>query len=388
MKILCITSSEPGHMDFGGKGFVDLGNKLHCRGHDVSWLSFGLQVERLQKAGCVAETLFAISGLSLMPFFHAEDINLNKQQHQFRIDSIREIYSLLNNERPDVLIIDRLLTYVALVAEQLNIPYIAIGTPGGYWYFEKNNQGVNVFPITKPVDSYHIYGECLKKELAWNKGYINSFCVHSPQLNICFMNRDFYPISNVHKKISANVNHHQELSSTEKGRRIGISFGNQGNQQLLFKFLQQAVTLSDVVLPIDVFVGDNEETYHKLDSIYRSDQIILHRWVDFTKHLPGLSCLVFLGGIGTIWQCINCRLPMLIVSGNVGDQRFNAERVQVLGLGIHLDESDLNQDKLATAITQCCENSVYTEQIDKFRSPHHYTDTLDSICDRIENLQG
>jgi len=383
MNILCVTSSAPGHMDFGGGGFVVLGQTLENYGHSVAWLSFGAQVERLNKAGCAVEMQPCLEGLCMNPFFEAKDIRSYTNQHQFKINSIREFYHLLVKKRPDVILIDRLLVYGGLVAEQLNIPYIAIGTPGGYWNFYHANQEFNVYPVNNPINEFYIYGQYLKEELNWVRGEITSFWVNSPFLNINFMSREFYPLTDKQKSLSANVYHHQNKLPEKTGKRLGISFGNQGNKEDLLVFLKHALTSTAVQLPIDVFVGNNEIIYQNLSAVYDQTQIVLHQWVDFGDYFSDLSCLAFLGGIGTIWRCIDNGLPMLVIPGNIGDQLFNAKRVHTIGCGICLQECDLESGKICAAITQCLQNDVYTNQNYKLRSFETHSDDLESICERI-----
>ncbi len=386
MKILCLVSSQPGHIDFGGKGFTGLAKQLESRCHQVEWVSFGEQPERLTRLGFSVKALSAVSSLSLLPLLNVEEIHLHEQEHQCRVDALKALNFFLDKEQPDILIIDRLLTYAPLSAEQLNIAYITIGTPGGYWSFKKAGQQIHAFSVTEPVNSYKAYGELLKDALGWKRGVISSFWAKSPYFNICFMNRDFYPLNKEDGDLLISVNHHKKVCFKKKKKQLGISFGNQGEQQLLFECLKQAVGLPEEVLPIHVFVGNHKETYTKLESRYSSQQVTLYRWVDFNEHFSQLSCLVFLGGVGTIWQCIEHEVTMIITPGNIGDQYFNAERVQSQGLGIHLKEGDLDNSGVTQIILQCLENTDYQRQINMFKSQCNYTDTLISICEKIENI--
>jgi UDP:flavonoid glycosyltransferase YjiC (YdhE family) len=89
--------------------------------------------------------------------------------------------------------------------------------------------------------------------------------------------------------------------------------------------------------------------------------------------------------VGTIWQCIEHSVSMLIIPGNIGDQYFNAERIQMLGLGVHLKESDLEND-LLPIIHQCIESTQYQTYSNKSKANNNYTDTLVSACEKIENI--
>lgn len=386
MKILCIASSAPGHIDFGGGGFVTMAQALEERGHQVKWLTYGEQAERLGKKGCIAEGHPAIGSLGLYPFFPVGDIESNLQQHQINVESIKQFHSLLLEDKPDLLLIDRLLVYAGLVASELEIPYLAIGTPGGHWNLKQIYKALNVYPSDDPVDKFNEYGGYLKDELAWTKGELDSFWLNSPFLNICFMSQEFYPLSEKQQNICANVYHHQNEIQVEGGRQIGLSFGNQGRQEPLLTLLEHIVTLESIPMPLEVFVGTNEILYEKLSVKYSLEKINLHKWVDFGNHFKNLSCLIFLGGVGTIWRCIDNGLPMLILPGNIGDQLYNAERVESIGAGIHLEAGDIEKGKISSALAQCIQSDTYQKRYNEFSLQKNYSDTLGSLCERIENI--
>lgn len=384
MKILCITSSQPGHIDFGGSGFVVVAKTLQLHGHNVSWATFGAQVKRLRNAGFETESLSYLAGLSVMPFFLVKEIEANLNQHKTRVDSLRKFYSLLDDLKPDLLIIDRLLTYGALVADQLCIPYVAMGTPGGYWNFSRSENSVNVFPVSESVQMIQEYSESLLDSLKWRKSGAKSFWLSSPFLNACFMPRGFYPVHKEKEYLCANIFHH-EVKNLEPGiQRMGISFGNQGDITILLDFLELAAKMDSIPKPFNVFVGNNEITFKKLKALYTSTQVNLHRWVDFDLFFRHLSCLVFLGGVGTIWRCVDNRLPMLIIPGKIGDQVFNARRVEKTGIGVYLKKSQLIEKVLAVSADPI--NALYRTRIDAFSSVENYTDTIESFYKRVLSL--
>jgi len=365
---------------------VKLAQELQDREHDISWISLGEQVDRLQKAGFDVENQPAISGLCVLPFIKVNDIALKQSLHKGRIDSIAHIKSLIENRQPDVLLVDRLLTYMAIIAAELDIPYVAIGTSGGPWSFEIHNQDIHVAPGSAPKSVYRDYAQHIKKDLGWTQGDIDSFWLDSPHLNINFINKQFYGISNSQEKMLASVFHHRNNPPEKAGQYLGVSFGNQGQQKPLLDFLICAIAGKTLKLPIDVFVGNNKQIYEILKQKYSCDEITIHRWVDFSDYFDRLSCLVFLGGIGTIWECIEHGTPMLIVPGNMGDQRFNAERIQSLGIGKHIHANDITIDGVNLILEHCNSRDEYRNNLLSIRTLDNYTDTMSSVCNRIEGF--
>jgi UDP:flavonoid glycosyltransferase YjiC (YdhE family) len=138
--------------------------------------------------------------------------------------------------------------------------------------------------------------------------------------------------------------------------------------------------------PIDVFVGNNEKLLNELLPNYQSKGIRFHRWVDFSVHFPELKCLTFFGGIGTIWHCIDNYLPMLIVPGMVGDQLYNGGIVLERGLGECFPMIENNCDKLSPLLARLGDASGYREKITTLRSIHDYSDTMETVCERLEKL--
>jgi len=378
MKIICIASSAIGHIDFGGKGFLQLSQYLQKKEHTILWLSLHDQVQRLNIAGFEVIQANELSKLSLRPFFSKREIDNNLTFHNQRIEAINKLFIQINKIKPELIICDRLLVYVGLIAEQLRVPYLAIGTPGGNWKFDDFEKQVNIHMVPKPNKDYTEYTETLKQALNWKKGDSSSAWLNSPYLNITFMPNGFY--SNVNMELYANIYHFQEDKPSEK-KTWGLSFGNQGQQKELCLLLNDLVSKSSFLLPIHVFTGHHQALYNELNIKYDSKQIILHSWIDFKHGLINLNGLIFLGGIGTIWHCINKNIPMFILSGFLGDQLENAKIIDELKIGKCLSGST---DEL-TNITKR-EIQQYIENIKDIKKFKNYSDTMESICNRIENI--
>ena len=91
--------------------------------------------------------------------------------------------------------------------------------------------------------------------------------------------------------------------------------------------------------PVDIFTGDRKEILQTLAGLVGTN-ITKHGWVDFTKEFTRLRGLAFLGGVGTLWECINQNIPMLIGPSITGDQLFNGNVVSKLGMGELVTQED------------------------------------------------
>jgi UDP-N-acetylglucosamine:LPS N-acetylglucosamine transferase len=378
LNILCIASAGTGHLDFGGMGFVKLAKKLMARGHEVTWISSQQQVERLRSFGFSAEHQPVIDALNLNYFIPANAIESNRQNYLWLVQQIRLFQALIASRKPDLILFDRLLTYAAMAAEELGMPYVSVGTPGGYW--RKDQSGTH--PGDAPIQEYRQWGETIKSDLGWKKARLDSFWINSPLLNICFIGRDFYaPPSGTP---SAQVHHFTDKPSRSDGARFGISFGNEGIEAILKSFMECLFRHDWVKEPLDIFLGNKKYLLQEMQPKYPSERVQFHEWVDFSEHFPKLKCLAFFGGIGTIWHCIDNYLPMLVVPGMIGDQLYNGRIVSERGLGECFTMSESNCQGLRPILTRLYGVGGYQEKIAALRSMANYSDTMETVCEKLE----
>lgn len=379
MNILCIASAGTGHLDFGGMGFVKLAKKLMARGHEVTWISSQQQVERLHSFGFSAEYQPVIDALNLNYFIPANAFDSSRQNYLWLMQQIRLFHALIASRKPALILFDRLLTYAAMAAEELGIPYASVGTPGGHWRKDQNG----THPSDAPVEEYRQWGEKIKNDLGWSKVRLDSFWVNSPLLNISFIGKDFY--TSPPGTPSAQVYHFTDRPRSG-GSRFGVSFGNEGIETILKLFMECLFRHNWVHDPLDIFLGNKEHLLHELQPKYSSECVQFHEWVDFSEHFPELKCLTFFGGIGTLWHCIDNYLPMLIVPGLIGDQLYNARTVSRLGLGECFQVNENKCESLRPVLDRLDDTSGYREKIAALRSMDNYSDTMETICERLETL--
>lgn len=361
-------------------GFIKLAKQLMARGHEVTWISSQQQVERLRSFGFSAEHQPVIGALNLNYFIPANTIDSSRQNYLWLIQQIRLFHALMASRKPALILFDRLLTYAAMAAEELGIPYVGVGTPGGYWGKDQNG----TYPGDAPVEEYRQWGETIKNDLGWNKARLDSFWVNSPLFNISFIGRDFYKVPAGIP--SAQVHHFADLPVPSDGTRFGVSFGNEGVEAILKLFLECLFRHDWVRDPLDIFLGNKKHLLQELQPKYPSEHIQFHEWVDFSEHFPELKSLTFFGGIGTIWHCIDNGLPMLIVPGLIGDQLYNARTVSRLGLGECFQMKDNKCESLRPVLDRLDDTSGYREKIAALRSINNYSDTMETVCEKLESF--
>lgn len=384
MRIVCVVSQAPGHLDFGGMGYIKLARALIAHGHEVEWISAWSQIGRLRKRNFTVHEKSTVVALKVNPFIPVEHVEANYHLYKERIHAVKSFATDLGKLAPDLIIFDRLVVYGTMVAEQLGIPYVCIGTPGGYW----EHGGPYVQPMAGPVRAYHDLDERLLLDLKWRGYPQSSFWAHSSLLNICFTGMNFYSSIPTAPNTTAFVNNFDNSLIPESSVRVGISYGNSGHQPILGFLIKCIMENKLITEPTDVFVGNNQDTYVSLKQAFPNRNLHAHKWVDFTNYFTHLKYLIFYGGIGTIWHCVNHFLPMLIVPGLVGDQWINAESVSRLGLGDRLLLKEEDCALVASSIQNINQRSTYLEHIIAYRSASNFTDTMDSLCERLERLAG
>jgi hypothetical protein len=379
MKVLCLCSEAPGHIDFGGKGFIRLAKRLQSGGHHVTWAAYGAQIARLAQEGFTPDRLEAARSLSVKMQLGAKG-----QVHQdIRLDGFRQLLDYLSRQRPDLLLVDRLMAYAGPIADRLGIPYVAIGTPGGHWVRERQDWRVDVFPSATAVERYRERSAGIFEKLGWENCHIDGFWLDSPYLNTTFMGRDWYPKSGAPQ---AQVWLFETNYSPRPGsKKLGISFGNQGRTEALEEALTLAFQGGSFPLPVDVITGNRDDVARRIDALPSRQRFELYRWVNFGEHFRTLSALAFLGGIGTAWHCLRAGLPMLVIPGHLGDQLFNGRRVDSLGLGICF-EPPLKPEGIQRAIFELVSGISHFEEIDYQRSRDAFSDDENSWCARVEAL--
>ncbi len=383
MKIVCIALPAHGHIDFGGLGFIQLAARLQTRGNEVIWYTSGEQVAVLRRHDQVVVDEPQVRNMAL--FASPSASSTFTPDAAFGLTaSLRNIYKRLSCDQPAILLLDRLLVYGAPMAETLGVPYVAIGTPGGFW----NNCNGVVMTADGPVNWIADTCDPILHNLGWGPG-ISSFWLRSPHLNLCFVGKNFYMNATIDAERAAYVRNMTDQQPAIDRDSSGISFGNVTNNLGGMVGFLGIYARHASGRHIEVITGARPELRRFIEHEFPGLSKTIRDWADFPSLMPRLRYFGFFGGVGTLWHCVNNVLPMVIVPGLIADQMINAESVHRLGLGHVLGSAPITQAAAAQVIAKLEDDwqaDAIGARIIAYRGPANYTATLDTIADRIESL--
>jgi len=318
---VCLISRGPGHIDFGGMGYLRTMKALQSRGHDVIAYTSKKLTNLLLSHQIKAVEVKNIDWLWL----HSEAYEYDKIGDEFFI-GLKFIELQIKKEKPDVILVDSLLGLAADMARSLKVPFVSFGSPGGNW--KKVEKAI--------VPGYSIHNtngfkDRLYSVAKWLPGNISAFC-NSPYLNVVFMGKEFYG------EVGENTAYLNLFTNVQpiKEKRIGVSLGSGTvNFEKMKRVLVHADQefSKDIAIEIYGYSKDVEELSKLLpDNILK--RVKIENYVDFSKVLPGLTHLIYAGGIGSSWYCVEYNIIPVVVSGNIHDQDFNASRLKALDWGL------------------------------------------------------
>ena len=334
MKVLCLISRGPGHIDFGGMGFLRVIKGLKERGHDVIAFTSKKLGALLEQHQISAKEIKNIDWLWL----NADAGIYDDHEDSFFV-GLKLIELQIKKEKPQLVLVDSLLGLAANMLRSLDVPFVSFGSPGANWK--------KVDKVILPGISLHNsngFKEKLLSATKWHNSDLSAFC-NSPFLNVVFLGKEFYG------ETGENTAYVNLFTETEviKQKRIGVSLGN-GTVDFQKMKLAVLQLLTEVEDDVDIEVYGEDRDVNSLISLLSEDQlkkIKIKYFVDFNKVLPGLTHLIYAGGVGTTWCCAEYNIFPIVVSGNIHDQDFNASRIQNLNWGILWGEGEkmLRSDK-------------------------------------------
>jgi hypothetical protein len=272
------------------------------------------------------------------------------------------------------------------MAEQLEVPCAAIGTPGVY----REIRGGSLHAIDGPASAYLALGEMVRQRLGWHQGTLSSAWAVSQFLNVCFLGRSFYDSGAGSGFPAVYVDHFDTPPAESVLRtRFGVSFGNTGRPHSLISFIEALLSSGRSTPPLEIYTGRRTEVRLELERRFAGAPVRIYEWVRFANHFPGLRAVAFYGGVGTVWACVNHGVPMWLVVGNAGDQRLNGEAVARLGLGEVVVGGNADAATLRDSIERlCAREAMYAENIVRFRRSENFTDTLESAARKLTGTAG
>jgi hypothetical protein len=382
MNVLCVLSSFPGHIDFGGMGFLRLAETLKRGGHTVHWVAPPSQGGLLKGGGFHVIDMPYTDALRLDPFISMIHIRRHPNDFEKCLSVLQSFRREVESIGPDLVLIDRLLPLGHLAIEQLQIPCVSVGSPGGYWV--RGSSGV--YSTDNPIQEYIEVGDAIKRRLNWAYGSVTSLWAFSQYLNVCFLGRTFYDLNYSHVQETVFVNHFNASSPSVPRESFGVSFGNSGDPTLLITVIEVLTGANSHKSKVDVFVGMRGDVQSVLEMRFGTS-IRLHRWVNFSDYFPALKGLAFLGGVGTLWECVNQNLPMLVAASCTGDQMRNGVAVERLGMGeLITSEGASSRAVIQEKIHHLLSTDTSYRKIMEFKKANNYTATMELLSERLGNL--
>lgn len=318
MKIVCLVSSGKGHLDFGGKGFIKLVQELSKLGHEILFLSDPKQKEVIEKLNFAFKEVHKIDRLWLNNYDKEKNISFEY------MCALKMIESKVIKEKPDLILVDRILGLAEGFFNLHQIPYISIGTPGGIW--AKNENGI--IPSRKE-NKYLELQKNLAKKINWKFNEISAWC-NSPLMNICFVGKEFYDhgISNT----SVFIDIPFETSPSIKKNKIGLSLGS-GTIDLdkVVEYIESSSFATDNKL----IIFGKIDWWNKLKAKLSQEllkKVDYQSFINFESDLTDFSELVFAGGISTIWYCNKYNIKPTIIPSGYNDQMYNSNRVAAINI--------------------------------------------------------
>jgi hypothetical protein len=317
MKIVCLVSSGKGHLDFGGGGFLKLAKAFEEAGHEVVFQSDNHQRELIISAGFHFEEVKNIDRLWV------NNYNLDKNTSFEYLCALKMIEGKVVKQKPDLILLDRILGLAEGFLNSNNIPFIGIGTPGGVW--EKNNDGITP---KLGINKYQALEEILEEKIGWVFSEISAWC-NSSIMNISFIGKEFYD-HGVSSK-SEFIDMPFEIVETELKNRVGLSLGT-GTFDI--KATEKFINALDFSKKHKLEILGREIWWDKLSKQLSADalsNINYTGFINFDTELSQFSKLIFSGGISTIWYCVKHNIVPVIVPAGYNDQAYNANRIHELG---------------------------------------------------------
>ena len=377
VRAVAIATHSPSHIDFGGGGFLRVMSGVAALGHDVQWVSVGRTADRLRVLGWPTHVVPEVGA--------ARHVHRNAELPALE-HACRRLVEVLRDLRAEILIVDRVNTLCSVVAQELELPIVAVGTPGGYWKYAEGG----IRRTSSTPRAFAELAELLKTRLGWRQVTLHSAWLRSDDLNVTFLGRSFYGDSGESPERTAYVRLFEVGGHTSGIRRsLGIVLGNRGRlarmRLALSRLLEEGLIAADE--PIDLLAGGRTDSteLRALLALLATHQVTTHGWVDYGELYSRMRGVISFGGTGAVWQAVNHRLPMLIVDGAVGDQRFNCLAIERLGMGEVLRQDADGRD-LGESFARLQDAGSCLAAMDAFRAPENYSDSLESVVARIVRL--
>ncbi|MCG8410272.1 MAG: glycosyltransferase [Bacteroidales bacterium] len=160
----------------------------------------------------------------------------------------------------------------------------------------------------------------------------------------------FFVGSGVSKKIKDRSNFIEK-----KGKKlIYISFGTVfNNRSDLFIKIIKSIEITDAIILVSA-----GGSYNKLSKCSFNDNVHIEKFVPQQKVLQNTDLFITHGGKNSINEALNIGVPMILFPFG-GEQEYNANLIEYLGVGIRITEKEINKttDRLGSLIEHILTNN-------------------------------
>ena len=306
--ICCISINSVAHVDFGGNGFVKLAAELG-KDADVTWfLSCGNSIDK-------TDTEQKLKQFGLQVIHKSGEDSSSKSGIDVATDTL--LLGLLETQKFDLVLLDRILKPVQTLLEKRCIPFIVVGSDGEKWHRAYHRTTGNLF-ITKSASARTI----VKRDL-W---------AHSSLLNLNFMPREYYNAKNAYT-IDADKKNADTKTALSAAQYILVTFGNSMSDAAcwrVFNVIKEASCISKH--PYLLLTGNRVFSESMADIASRIDNLQVRAWQDYDQAFSHAIISIGHGGTAFVWYSIKHRIPMISIP-LLADQLYNAKQNIRLGIG-------------------------------------------------------
>lgn len=286
---------------------------------------------------------------------------------------------ILKNFSPqdyDVVIYDQLAIWGKFFAKKNNLPSFCSSSmllidfdEYVHTWPEVNLLNTNKLIIER-IDKLNEYGNCIKSY----KDIINTCTCEDADQSIVYFNKFLQPKFNSSRDNKILFldnrfleNYKLKALSLQNKYNIFISFGTLYNDKynvikLLIKALN-AIGNYNIIIS----AGNNDKNYNELKNSNIDANVQVYKFVDQLTQLANSSIFITHGGMNSVYEALYFSVPMLVIP-QTNEQIKNAKIVKKLGMGLLLEEAQVNEHDLKQVLITIKKDwNIYKDNIFKIK---------------------
>lgn len=328
--------------------------------------------------------------------YKVEDINQNMSLFKFGEVLIETADGVLDflieeveKEKPDFILHTHLVLWGRLLARKFQLPSITLFTTfvldSSFMKtpLSPQNQGTILQPKYL-LDAKRFYqkAQSLSDKLGIKeKIEIWDVYVNGGDLNLSFILKTFQPRSEELSKTCHHLGFPLEVPQDAlRHEHIYVSLGTIFNRNTAF-FRLCIEVLSKFQLNSIISAG---KSANAMKSQNFSKKIVVREQVDQVEVLKKAAVFLSHGGMASVHEAVYTHTPMIVIP-KIPEQILTAQRIQELGLGIHLPEDELTEESLCNAIHEILRNhAYYVKNLKNILEERPAISAVDLACDLVE----